>query len=100
LDACGGLASRHTVHAQANIRQKKTHSVQTDQSNFRKEVTTQVFQAKESGTQTKAAATTAVPKPVTYMSGLRGAAGAKHASFAKVDLTLGIEAMGLKPRSK
>ena len=74
----------------ANLRQKKTHSTQTDRSNYRREAQTQVYLPKKAGTQTRRDASTSVPKPVTYIKGLRGPRGSKATKVEVVDLTVGI----------
>ncbi len=56
----------------ANLRQKQTHSGQTDKSHFRREVETQVYLPKNSDTQTKVGAGTGMPRKVRHITGLRG----------------------------
>ena len=82
----------------ANLRNKKTHSVQTDRSNYRREVATQVYVAKASSTQTRKSQGTSVPKPVTYVRGLRGPHGRKAKKVEVVDLTTDIGGMALSIR--
>lgn len=82
----------------ANLRQKKTHSVQTDRSNYRRETSTQVYLPKKAGTQTRRDASTSVPKPVTYIKGLRGPRGSKATKVEVVDLTVGIGGIQLDVR--
>eukprot|EP00731_Ephydatia_muelleri_P039091 Em1095g1a len=61
----------------------------TDLSHYTRENTTQVYLPKDSDTQTKRQQGSSVPKPSTYVAGLRGTpAGVGHAQ--KVDLTLSI----------
>uniref|UniRef100_A0A5K3FD10 Cilia- and flagella-associated protein 206 n=2 Tax=Mesocestoides corti TaxID=53468 RepID=A0A5K3FD10_MESCO len=95
------------------IRKCVTHSVQTYLSNWRRDNVTQVYLPKLDGTQTKRDNYSQVPKPSTFLYGLRGgvavdqAEGAKEAiagspyshwckvyrlvDATKVDLTLPIE---------
>lgn len=82
----------------ANIRQKKTHSTQTDKSNYRRETSTQVYPQKNAVTQTRRDASTSVPKPVTYIRGLRGRRGPKAKKPEVVDLTVGIGGIELEVR--
>jgi hypothetical protein len=72
----------------ANLRQKVTHSVQTDLSHFRRDVDTQVYLPKQVETQTKRVKHTSVPQPARFIAGLRGDAGANQPTT--VDLTLSI----------
>eukprot|EP00052_Salpingoeca_macrocollata_P004833 m.43803 g.43803 ORF g.43803 m.43803 type:complete len:633 (-) comp14482_c1_seq1:73-1971(-) len=80
----------------ANIRKKQTHSTQTHNSNYRRENTTQVYLPKEQTTQTRKDASTSVPKPRTYIRGLRS----KDTKVEVVDLTLGIGGVAIAPRPK
>ena len=61
----------------ANLRQKQTHSGQTDKSHFRQEVETQVYLPKDSDTQTKVGAGTGMPRTVRHITGLRGDSDSK-----------------------
>ncbi|XP_064396896.1 cilia- and flagella-associated protein 206-like isoform X2 [Halichondria panicea] len=70
----------------ANLRQRITHSVQTDLSHYKRDNTTQVYLPKEDVTQTKREESSSVPKPSTYIVGLRG----KDIAPQTVDLTLSI----------
>ncbi|KAL5510723.1 hypothetical protein EMCRGX_G006320 [Ephydatia muelleri] len=72
----------------ANLRQRITHSVQTELSHYTRENSTQVYLPKDSDTQTQRKQGSSVPNPSTYMAGLRGTAEAGRAH--KVDLTLSI----------
>ncbi|XP_057307857.1 cilia- and flagella-associated protein 206-like isoform X1 [Hydractinia symbiolongicarpus] len=74
----------------ANLRTKITHSVQTDQSNYRRDNATQVYLPKEVDTQTKRDNSTNVPKPSVYIAGLRGC-GSTRTKMTKVDLTLDVD---------
>jgi len=88
---------RKAIHL-ANLRQKRTHSVQTDNSNFKRETSTQVYLPKTSNTQTRRDGSTSVPKPVTYIKHLRGARGPKAKKAQVVDLTVGIGGLELDIR--
>ena len=67
---------RKAIHL-TNLRGKKTHSVQTDSSAFRRENTTQVYLPKTNATQTKTDQGTSVPRPTVFIRGLRGDTGDK-----------------------
>jgi len=56
----------------ANLRTKLTHSMQTDLSNYKRDNDTQVYLPKNVETQTKRENSTNVPKPSTFIAGLRG----------------------------
>jgi hypothetical protein len=60
-----------------NLKDKRTHSSQTDQSHYRRESETQHYQPKESTTQTRRDGTTFVPRTVHYLAGLRNDGKAK-----------------------
>ncbi|KAI6657656.1 hypothetical protein LOD99_399 [Oopsacas minuta] len=62
-----------------NLRTKITHSTQTDLSNFRRENDTQVYLPKDKWTQSTREKMTTVPKPSTFVTGLRGK-GQPHAT--------------------
>jgi hypothetical protein len=85
---------RKAIHL-TNLRKKKTHSVQTDSSNFRRDTTTQVYVQKTSNTQTRRDGGSSVPKPVTYIKNLRGARGPKAKKAEVIDLTVGIGGLEL-----
>lgn len=55
----------------ANMKNKKTHSVQTHQSHFRRDSETQHYPQRHGETQTKRSSHTNVPKTVRYLGGLR-----------------------------
>ncbi|XP_065649778.1 cilia- and flagella-associated protein 206 isoform X3 [Hydra vulgaris] len=74
----------------ANLRQKITHSMQTDLSHFRRDNISQVYLPKDTDTQTSHESSTNVPKHATFLSGLRGCQS-KRTNMAKVDLTVDIE---------
>eukprot|EP01147_Barroeca_monosierra_P000397 gene397-3743_t len=82
----------------ANLRQKKTHSTQTNNSHFRRENATQVYLPKPNGTQTKRDGYTNTSKPVTYMRGLRGGQSKDAIPHQVVDLTLDIGGIALEPK--
>ncbi|XP_065882314.1 cilia- and flagella-associated protein 206-like isoform X2 [Dysidea avara] len=69
-----------------NLRNKITHSTQTDFSHYKRDNTTQVYLPKDNVTQTKRDHGTSVPAPSVYLAGLRG----KDIPYDKVDLTLDI----------
>ncbi|XP_047414504.1 cilia- and flagella-associated protein 206 isoform X2 [Sciurus carolinensis] len=56
----------------ANLRQKITHSVQTDLSHMRRENCSQVYPSKDASTQSKREGSSRVPRPQIYIAGLRG----------------------------
>ncbi|XP_056621039.1 cilia- and flagella-associated protein 206 [Triplophysa dalaica] len=67
----------------ANLREKVTHSMQTDLSHMRRQNSTQTFLPKDAGSQTKRDGESNVPKPQVYLSGLRG----QETNMMKVNLT-------------
>ncbi|XP_015476250.1 cilia- and flagella-associated protein 206 isoform X2 [Parus major] len=73
-------------HAQANLRRKLTHAMQTDLSHMRRENFTQVYLPKDVGTQTKRDNSTNVPKPQIFLKGLRGGSS-PTTHMVTVDLT-------------
>ncbi|XP_069462479.1 cilia- and flagella-associated protein 206 [Ambystoma mexicanum] len=73
----------------ANLRQKVTHSMQTNASHMRRENATQVYLPKQVATQTKRDNSSNVPKPQIYLAGLRG--GGKTTKMVKVNLTRDVE---------
>eukprot|EP00116_Pleurobrachia_bachei_P010481 sb/3470743/ len=73
----------------ANLRTRMTHSVQTDNSNFRRQTSTQIYLPKDSETQTKRDQGTSVPKPSIFIAGLRGCKTTTTKAY-KVDLTLDV----------
>lgn len=74
----------------ANLRTKLTHSMQTNLSNYRRDNVSQVYLPKEEATQTKRESSTNVPKPSTFISGLRGCNSTKT-TMTMVDLTLDVD---------
>ncbi|KAK2572230.1 Cilia- and flagella-associated protein 206 [Acropora cervicornis] len=79
-----------TPYAQANLRTKLTHSMQTNLSQFRRDNDCQVYLPKDAETQTKRDSSTNVPKPSTFVAGLRGCNSTKT-TMNVVDLTLDID---------
>jgi len=75
----------------ANLRTKLTHSMQTDLSNYKRDNDTQVYLPKNVETQTKRENSTNVPKPSTFIAGLRGCESTRT-KMTKVDLTLDVDA--------
>jgi len=73
----------------ANLRTKLTKSNQTNLSNLRRDNSTQVYLPREQTTQTKADGESNVPKPLSYLYGLRGLRG--EGNFVKINLTQPID---------
>ncbi|CAJ0964460.1 unnamed protein product [Ranitomeya imitator] len=74
-----------------NLRQKVTRSMQTHGSHMRRENFSQVYLPKQIGTQTKRDGASNVPKPHTFLSGLRGCGLSKPTNMVKVNLTRDVE---------
>lgn len=74
----------------ANLRTKLTHSMQTNLSQFRRDNDCQVYLPKDAETQTKRDSSTNVPKPSTFVAGLRGCNSTKT-TMNVVDLTLDVD---------
>nr|XP_034965320.1 cilia- and flagella-associated protein 206 isoform X2 [Zootoca vivipara] len=74
----------------ANLRQKLTHSVQTNLSHMRRDNCSQVYPLKDNGTQTKRESSTNVPKPQIFLAGLRGGTPPTTRMF-KINLTRAID---------
>lgn len=73
-----------------NLRQKITHSVQTNLSHMRRDNTSQVYPMKDTVVQCAKEASTNVPRPQIYIAGLRG--GQTRATVAvKVNLTRAVD---------
>uniref|UniRef100_A0A8C4RQ69 Cilia- and flagella-associated protein 206 n=1 Tax=Erpetoichthys calabaricus TaxID=27687 RepID=A0A8C4RQ69_ERPCA len=70
----------------ANLRNKVTHSMQTNLSHLRRDNTSQVYLPKHMATQTKATGTSNVPQPKIYLAGLRGGMS-KTTQMVKMNLT-------------
>ncbi|QDZ25538.1 DUF3508 domain-containing protein [Chloropicon primus] len=81
----------------ANLRQKKTHSGQTDKSHFRREVETQVYLSRDSDTQTKVGAAQGMPRKVRHITGLRGDPKTKKMSVVEVQINLEKSSINGKP---
>ncbi|XP_022091777.1 cilia- and flagella-associated protein 206-like [Acanthaster planci] len=73
-----------------NLRNKVTHSMQTNLSNLRRDNVTQVYLPKDTASQTKTDGASNVPKPQTFLAGLRGGQ-TKTTVMTKVDLTLDVD---------
>nr|XP_033793069.1 cilia- and flagella-associated protein 206 isoform X2 [Geotrypetes seraphini] len=78
-------------YSQANLRRKVTHSMQTNNSNMRRENATQVYPPKQTGTQNKRDNSSNVPKPQIYLAGLRGGQTSTATEMVKVDLTRSVK---------
>ncbi|XP_047414502.1 cilia- and flagella-associated protein 206 isoform X1 [Sciurus carolinensis] len=74
----------------ANLRQKITHSVQTDLSHMRRENCSQVYPSKDASTQSKREGSSRVPRPQIYIAGLRGGRS-KTTHGVKVNLTRAVD---------
>nr|KAF6461615.1 hypothetical protein HJG59_002737 [Molossus molossus] len=74
----------------ANLRQKVTHSVQTDLSHMRRENYSQVYPTRNAATQSMREGSTAVPRPQIYIAGLRGGQ-TKTTYGVKVNLTRAVD---------
>ncbi|XP_039075384.1 cilia- and flagella-associated protein 206 isoform X2 [Hyaena hyaena] len=74
----------------ANLRQKVTHSVQTDLSHMRRENCSQVYPPKDVSTQSMREGGTRVPRPQIYIAGLRGGQS-KITYGVKVNLTRAVD---------
>ncbi|XP_037090443.1 cilia- and flagella-associated protein 206-like [Pollicipes pollicipes] len=72
----------------ADLRGRRTHGVQTERSHLRRDQSSQMFAAQGTGTQTTRDDCSAVPRPQTYLHGLRGRPDAPHGT---VNLTPGVE---------
>lgn len=74
----------------ANLRQKMTHSVQTDLSHMRRDNASQVYPLKEVGTQSKREGSSRVPRPQIFIAGLRGGQS-KTTHGVKINLTRAVD---------
>lgn len=74
----------------ANLRQKITHSVQTDLSHMRRENCSQVYPPKDASTQSMREGSTRMPRPQIYIAGLRGGPS-KTTHGIKVNLTRAVD---------
>ncbi|EPY85528.1 hypothetical protein CB1_000371020 [Camelus ferus] len=77
-------------YSQANLRQKVTHSVQTDLSHMRRENCSQVYPSKDASTQSMTEGSSRVPRPQIYIAGLRGGK-TKTTRGVKVNLTRAVD---------
>ncbi|NP_001171855.1 uncharacterized protein LOC100369566 [Saccoglossus kowalevskii] len=76
----------------ANLRTKITHSVQTNLSNMRRDNVSQVYLPKDQESQTKRDGGSNVPKPQTFLAGLRGGGfQTRPTIMTKVDLTVDVD---------
>ncbi|XP_013397751.1 cilia- and flagella-associated protein 206 [Lingula anatina] len=75
----------------ANLRNKVTHSIQTNLSNFKRDNVTQVYLPKDQVTQTKRDGYTNVPRPQVFLAGLRGGGMSVPTDMTKVDLTIDVD---------
>ncbi|XP_035880337.1 cilia- and flagella-associated protein 206 isoform X3 [Phyllostomus discolor] len=76
--------------SEANLRQRVTHSVQTDLSHMRRENFSQMYSSKNESTQSKREGSTGVPRPQVYIAGLRGG-HTKTTHGVKVNLTRAVD---------
>nr|XP_056712520.1 cilia- and flagella-associated protein 206 isoform X1 [Euleptes europaea] len=74
----------------ANLRQKLTHSVQTNLSHMRRDNSAQVYLMKDSSTQTKHENSSNVPRPQIFLAGLRGGTP-PITRMTKVNLTRAVD---------
>ncbi|XP_053143263.1 cilia- and flagella-associated protein 206 isoform X2 [Hemicordylus capensis] len=74
----------------ANLRQKLTHSVQTNLSHMRRDNSSQVYPPKDSSTQTKRENCSNVPRPQIFLAGLRGGTP-PTTRMTKVNLTRAVD---------
>ncbi|KAM9314898.1 cilia- and flagella-associated protein 206 [Pholidichthys leucotaenia] len=72
----------------ADLRTKVTHSTQTDQSHMRRENVTQTWPPKDAACQSKRDGQSNVPKPQTYLAGLRGQ---RDTHVVKTNLTRSVD---------
>uniref|UniRef100_A0A8C5QUY5 Cilia- and flagella-associated protein 206 n=1 Tax=Leptobrachium leishanense TaxID=445787 RepID=A0A8C5QUY5_9ANUR len=75
----------------ANLRQKVTHSMQTQSSHMRRENCSQVYLPKKVATQTKRDNSSNVPKPQVYMAGIRGGKMSTSTNMILVNLTRAVD---------
>lgn len=74
----------------ANLRQKLTHSMQTNLSHMRRDNATQVYLMKDNSTQTKRENSSNVPRPQIFLAGLRGGTP-PTTHMVKVNLTRAVD---------
>lgn len=75
----------------ANVRQRISHSVQTNLSNMRRDNVAQCYPPKENTTQTMQDGYSQVPRPRVFISGLRGGGMTEPTNMTKVDLTIDVD---------
>jgi len=75
----------------ANLRNKVTHSMQTNLSNMRRDNVAQVYLPKDNAVQTKTDGYSQVPKPQVFIAGLRGCGMDQPTVMTKVDLTIDVD---------
>ncbi|XP_070589280.1 cilia- and flagella-associated protein 206 isoform X4 [Erythrolamprus reginae] len=74
----------------ANLRQKLTHSMQTNLSHMRRDNCSQVYLLKETASQSKRENSSNVPKPQIFLAGLRGGTP-PTTRMTKVNLTRAVD---------
>ncbi|MBN3301798.1 CF206 protein, partial [Amia calva] len=74
----------------ANLRNKVTHSMQTNLSHMRRDNISQVYLPKQAACQTKRDSKSNVPKPQVYLAGLRGGQ-TKSTHMIKTNLTRAVD---------
>ncbi|KAK2151646.1 hypothetical protein LSH36_356g06008 [Paralvinella palmiformis] len=74
----------------ANLRNKVTHSIQTNLSNMRRDNIAQCYPPKESTTQTKTDGYSNVPKPQIFLANIRGGELSEPTKMQKIDLTIDV----------
>ncbi|XP_070589278.1 cilia- and flagella-associated protein 206 isoform X3 [Erythrolamprus reginae] len=77
-------------YSQANLRQKLTHSMQTNLSHMRRDNCSQVYLLKETASQSKRENSSNVPKPQIFLAGLRGGTP-PTTRMTKVNLTRAVD---------
>ena len=75
----------------ANLKTKRTHSMQTDNSHFRRDAESQHYEQRQGTTQTTTNSSSNVPKTFNYMQGLRGH---PHQPMQTVSLTVDLQEHG------
>lgn len=75
----------------ANLRNKVTHSMQTNLSNMKRDNVAQVYLPKDCAVQTKTDNYSQVSKPQVFIAGLRGCGMDKPTDMTKVDLTIDVD---------
>ena len=72
----------------ANLKNKRTHSTQTEASHFRRENETQVWRPKDAAVQMGTTTGQTMPKKLRYIAGLRGAPDVKM-TVVSLELDIG-----------